>query len=127
LANEKLTILPEVEIKIKNLEFDVKDNKKLKLPLIAEKDNKKYYVMDEEQFLSLAEVIGEIVEENFYLTLEMKLLEYFPVDFDDVRAVVIQEVEENDLSIDEAIEKVKRENPHLFRTDLNLNLNLDLP
>jgi hypothetical protein len=127
LANEKLTILPEVEIKIKNLEFDVKDNKKLKLPLIAEKDNKKYYVMDEEQFLSLAEVIGEIVEENFYLTLEMKLLEYFPIDFDDVRAVVIQEVEENDLSIDEAIEKVKRENPHLFRTDLNLNLNLDLP
>ncbi len=127
MANEKLTILPEVEIKIKNLEFDVKDNKKLKLPLIAEKDNKKYYVMDEEQFLSLAEVIGEIVEENFYLTLEMKLLEYFPVDFDDVRAVVIQEVEENDLSIDEAIEKVKRENPHLFRTDLNLNLNLDLP
>jgi len=119
LANEKLTILPEVEIKIKNLEFDVKDNKKLKLPLIAEKDNKKYYVMDEEQFLSLAEVIGEIVEENFYLTLEMKLLEYFPIDFDDVRAVVIQEVEENDLSIDEAIEKVKRENPHLFRTDLN--------
>ena len=127
MANEKLTILPEVEIKIKNLEFDVKDNKKLKLPLIAEKDNKKYYVMDEEQFLSLAEVIGEIVEENFYLTLEMKLLEYFPIDFDDVRAVVIQEVEENDLSIDEAIEKVKRENPHLFRTDLNLNLNLDLP
>ena len=46
MANEKLTILPEVEIKIKNLEFDVKDNKKLKLPLIAEKDNIKGVLID---------------------------------------------------------------------------------
>jgi hypothetical protein len=78
-------------------------------------------VLEVDEYMRLMESLKNVMKENFELKLEKAILSEFPVDYDDVKAVVLEEMKQNeDASINEIIDKVKLEHPNLF-----YNLDLD--
>ena len=72
-------------------------------------------VLDVEEYMKLMESMKNIMKENFELKLEKAILSEFPVDYDDVKAVVLEEMKKNEnASIYDIIDKVKLEHPNLF-------------
>ena len=88
--------------------------------VIITPDNKMKVAMDVEEYLEFVENLKELMKENFELKMEKAILSEFPIDYDDVKAVVLEEMKENvDKSVYEVVQKVKTEHPNLF---YNLNL-----
>ena len=87
---------------------------------VMEVDGKLKVVMDVDEYINFMEMSKKILKENFELKLEKAILSEFPIDYDDVKAVVLEEMKKSDKSIDEIVEKVKLEHPNLF-----YNLELD--
>jgi len=84
-------------------------------------DNKVKVVMDIEEYLRLMENTEKLLKENLDLKLEKAILSEFPIDYDDVKAVVLEEMKKNeDKSIKEIVDKIKLEHPNLF-----YNLDID--
>lgn len=72
-------------------------------------------VLDVDEYMRIMEALKNIMKENFELKLEKAILSEFPVDYDDVKAVVLEEMKKNENStIDEILDKVKLEHPNLF-------------
>jgi DNA-directed RNA polymerase subunit F len=72
-------------------------------------------VLEVDEYMRLLETLKNIMKENFELKLEKAILSEFPVDYDDVKAVVLKEMKRNEnASINEIIDKVKLEHPNLF-------------
>jgi hypothetical protein len=77
--------------------------------------------LDADEYIKMMEVIKNLMKENFELKLEKAILSEFPIDYDDVKAVVLEEMKKDEnASIDEVLDKVKLEHPNLF-----YNLDLD--
>ena len=78
-------------------------------------------VMDIDEYLTLMENTKQLLKENLELKLEKAILSEFPIDYDDVKAVVLEEMKKNeDKSIQEIVNKIKLEHPNLF-----YNLDID--
>ncbi len=77
-------------------------------------------VLDVDEYMSMMETLKKAMKENIDLKLEKEILSEFPIDYEDVRAVVLEEMKSSDKSIKEIVEKVKLEHPNLF-----YNLDLD--
>ncbi len=78
-------------------------------------------VLNVDEYMNLMENMKQIMKENFELKLEKAILSEFPIDYDDVKAVVLEELkDDSDKSINEVVQKVKTEHPNLF-----YNLQLD--
>ncbi|GAB6074599.1 DUF2603 domain-containing protein [Nautilia lithotrophica] len=116
---EKLNINEKTIIDCKNFEIIEGD---LKNPLwIMQINDQLKIVLDVDEYMKLMESMKNIMKENFELKLEKAILSEFPVDYDDVKAVVLEEMKRNEnASITEIINKVKLEHPNLF-----YNLDLD--
>ncbi|ACM92560.1 conserved hypothetical protein [Nautilia profundicola AmH] len=72
-------------------------------------------VLDVEEYMKLMETMKNVMKENFELKLEKAILSEFPVDYDDVKAVVLEEMKRDEnASISEILNKVKLEHPNLF-------------
>ena len=84
-------------------------------------DNKLKVVLDVKEYMDLMNSLKEVMKENFELKLEREILSEFPVDYEDVKAVVLEKMkEDNNLSIKNAVKKVKEEHPNLFfEMDIN--------
>jgi len=77
--------------------------------------------MDLDEYMSFMEDTKKLLKENLELKLEKAILSEFPIDYDDVKAVVLEEMKKNeDKSIDEIVNKIKLEHPNLF-----YNLDID--
>ena len=88
---------------------------------IMEIDDKLKVVMDVDEYIEMMETTKKVLRENFELKLEKAILSEFPIDYDDVKAVVLEEMKkDNEKSIDEIINKIKLEHPNLF-----YNIDLD--
>ncbi|MEO1922917.1 MAG: DUF2603 domain-containing protein [Nautiliaceae bacterium] len=83
-------------------------------------DKKLKVVLDSEEYIDFMETFKKTLKENIELKLEKAILSEFPIDYDDVKAVVLEEMKKSDKSIQEIVEKVKLEHPNLF-----YNLDLD--
>ncbi len=83
-------------------------------------DNKIKVVLSPEEYISMMETLKKVMKENLELKLEKAILSEFPIDYDDVKAVVLEEMKNSDKNIKEIVEKVKLEHPNLF-----YNLDLD--
>ncbi|EDM23887.1 DUF2603 domain-containing protein [Caminibacter mediatlanticus TB-2] len=83
-------------------------------------DNNLKVVLSPEEYDKLIESLKNSLKENLELKLEKAILSEFPIDYDDVKAVVLEEMKKSDKSIKEIVEKVKLEHPNLF-----YNLDLD--
>jgi len=77
-------------------------------------------VISPEDYISMMETLKAVMKENLELKLEKAILSEFPIDYEDVKAVVLEEMKNSDKSIKEIVEKVKLEHPNLF-----YNIDLD--
>ncbi len=72
-------------------------------------------VLDADEYMGIMKTLKNIMKENFELKLEKAILSEFPIDYDDVKAVVLEEMKKNENStISEVLDKVKLEHPNLF-------------
>ena len=118
MVNE-LNLDPRTEVKIKDIDVEVLKGDLKEKPWLIESEGKNYILLEEEQYDKLLELLKDVLNENLELKMEQKILNEFPVDIDDVKAVVKQEMADNNLSVDEALQKVKTNHPNLFnRLDL---------
>ena len=83
-------------------------------------DKKLKVAIDVDEYISMMDALKKAMKENIDLKLEREILSEFPIDYEDVKAVVLEEMKESDKSIKEIVEKVKLEHPNLF-----YNLDLD--
>jgi len=88
---------------------------------VMEVDGKLKVVLDVDEYIELMELTKKLMKENFELKLEKAILSEFPIDYDDVKAVVLEEMKKSpNMSIPEILKKIKLEHPNLF-----YNLELD--
>ena len=106
-------------VKCKDLEVIQGD---INSPLwVMEVADKIKVALDVDEYIEFMEMSKKLLKENFELKLEKAILSEFPIDYDDVKAVVLEEMKKNnDKSIDEVVNKIKLEHPNLF-----YNLDLD--
>ncbi|WP_457561346.1 DUF2603 domain-containing protein [Caminibacter sp.] len=83
-------------------------------------DEKLKVVLDVDEYMSMMEALKAAMKENIDLKLEREILSEFPIDYEDVRAVVLEEMKNSDKNIKEIVKKVKTEHPNLF-----YNLDID--
>jgi DNA-directed RNA polymerase subunit F len=110
---EKLNITDKTVIECKDYELLRGD---MKNPLwILKIHDELRVVLEVDEYMQFLETLKNIMKENFELKLEKAILSEFPVDYDDVKAVVLKEMKRNEnASINEIIDKVKLEHPNLF-------------
>jgi len=88
---------------------------------VMEVGDKIKVVLDVDEYMEFMEMSKKLLKENFELKLEKAILSEFPIDYDDVKAVVLEEMKKDgDKSIEEVVDKIKLEHPNLF-----YNLDLD--
>jgi len=100
-------------VKCKDLEVIKGD---INSPLwVMEVGDKIKIAMDVDEYIEFMEMSKKLLKENFELKLEKAILSEFPIDYDDVKAVVLEEMKkDNQKSIDEVVHKIKLEHPNLF-------------
>ena len=113
MVNE-LNLDPRTHVKIKNIDVELIEGDLEEKPWLIETNGKNYILLEEEQYDDLIKLLKDVLEQNLELKLEQRILNEMPVDVEDVKAVVKKEIEDENLSIEEAINKVKHEYPNLF-------------
>ena len=113
MVNE-LNLDPRTHVKVKNLDVEVIKGELSEKPWLIESEGKNYILLEEEQYDDLIRLLKDVLEQNLELKLEQRILNEMPVDIEDVKTVVKKEIEDGNLSIEEAINKVKTEYPNLF-------------
>ena len=113
MVNE-LNLDPRTHVKVKNLDVEVLAGDLAEKPWLIESEGKNYILLEEEQYDDLIKLLKDVLEQNLELKMEQRILNEMPIDLEDVKAVVKKEIEDENLSIEEAINKVKSEYPNLF-------------
>ena len=100
-------------VKCKDLEVIEGD---LKNPLwIMQIGNDIKVVLDVNEYVQIMKMNEKLLKENFELKLERAILSQFPIDYDDVKAVVLKEMKKNnDKDLEEIVDQIKLEHPNLF-------------
>ena len=116
---KKLDLEEKTVIECKDFELKEGD---FNSPLwILKIEDKLKIALDANDYIKLMNNFKNIMKENLELKLEKAILSEFPIDYDDVKAVVLEEMKNDQYSsIDEIVDKVKLEHPNLF-----LNVELD--
>jgi len=115
LVNE-LNLDPRTKVKIKDIDVELIEGDLNEKPWLIQSENKNYVLLEEEQYDKLILLLKNVLEENLELKIEQRIMLEFPIDFEDVRLVVKKEMDENNLEVDEAVTKVKKEYPNLFHS-----------
>jgi len=113
LVNE-LNLDPQTHVKIKNIDVELLKGDLVEKPWLIESNGENYVLLEEEQYNKIITLLKDVLEQNLELKMEQKILNEMPIDFEDVKTVVQKEIEDENLSIDEAINKVKHNYPNLF-------------
>jgi len=110
---KKLNLQEKTIVKCNNLEVLEGD---LSSPLwILTHGDEIRVVLEVDEYMKLMDTLKNVMKENFELKLEKAILGEFPIDYDDVKAVVLEEMKQKeDATIDEILDKVKLEHPNLF-------------
>ncbi|NPA11254.1 MAG: DUF2603 domain-containing protein [Epsilonproteobacteria bacterium] len=82
--------------------------------ILITEDDKLRVAIDANEYMKMMENFKKVLKDNFELRLEKAILSEFPIDYEDVKAVVLEELKESDKSIEEVVDKVKLEHPNLF-------------
>ena len=113
MVNE-INLDPRTHVKITNFDVEVLAGDLKEKPWLIESEGKNYVLLEEEQYDDLINLLKDVLEQNLELKMEQRILNEMPIDLEDVKAVVKKEIEDENLSIEEAINKVKTEYPNLF-------------
>ena len=60
------------------------------------------------KYIKTMELLKSTLKENFELRLEKAILSEFPIDYEDVKVVVLKELKNSDKSIEEVVKKVEK-------------------
>jgi len=102
-------------------DYEIKEGDVKNSLWIIELDNKTKVALDFDEYISLIESLKKLMKENFELKLEKAILSEFPIDYDDVKAVVLEEMKkEPEMNLNEIVKKIKTEHPNLFY-DINVD------
>ncbi len=105
----------EAKAVVKCKEFEVIEGDiNSSLWLMITPDEKLKVVLDYDEYIEMMNLLKKIMKENIDLKLEKEILSAFPIDYEDVRAVVLEEMKNSDKSIKEIVKKIKTEHPNLF-------------
>ena len=121
MVNE-LNLDPRTYVKIKDIDVEVLEGKLEEKPWLIESKKGRYILLEEEEYDKIMHLLRDVLEDNLEMRLERRILSEFPKDVDDVKVVVKKEIEENNLDINSAINKVKKEYPNLFQPPIELDL-----
>jgi hypothetical protein len=113
LVNE-LNLDPRTHVKVTNLDVEVLEGSLEEKPWLIESEGKNYILLEEEQYDKVIKLLKDVLEENLELKMEQRIMAELPVDLEDVKTVVKKEIFEENISVEEAIKKVKLEYPNLF-------------
>ena len=113
MVNE-LNLDPRTHVKVTNLDVEVLQGDLKEKPWLIESEGENYILLEENQYDDLIKLLKDVLEQNLELKLEQRIMSELPLDIEDVKTVVKQEIENKNISIDEAITKVKKEYPNLF-------------
>jgi len=113
LVNE-LNLEPQTYVKIKDIDVEVIKGELSQKPWLIESDGENYVLLEESQYDKMINLLKEVLTQNVDLKMEQKILEELPVDLEDVKVVVKKEIDEHNISIPEAIKRVKTTYPNLF-------------
>ena len=113
MVNE-LNLDPRTKVRIKNIDVELIEGRLEEKPWLIETDNKKYVLLEEEQYDKLILLLKEILEENLELKMEQQIMAELPIDLEDVKLVVKKEMEDENIPLDTAIRNVKTKYPNLF-------------
>jgi hypothetical protein len=113
LVNE-LNLDPKTKVKVKNIDVELIEGDLKEKPWLIESEDKNYVLLEEEQYDKIILLLKNILEENLEYKIEERVINEFPVDFEDVKLVVKKEMKEENLPLDKAIKKVKTQYPNLF-------------
>ena len=90
---------------------------------IMEVDGKLKIVVEPEVYLKMLNEMDELLKEILDLQLEKAILSELPIDYEDVRAVVLKELKKNpNKNIVDILHQIKLENSNLF---YNIDLDFD--
>jgi hypothetical protein len=121
LVNE-LNLDPKTYVKVKDIDVEVVEGELSEKPWFIESKGKNYILLEEEQYDKLISFLKEVLEENLEMKMEQRILSEYPVDLEDVKAVVKKEIEENNIDIITAIKRVKKQYPNLFQPPIEMDL-----
>ena len=113
MVNE-LNLDPRTHVKVTNLDVEVLEGSLEEKPWLIESEGKNYILLEEEQYDKVIKLLKDVLEENLELKMEQRIMAELPVDLEDVKTVVKKEIFEENISVEEAIKKVKLEYPNLF-------------
>jgi len=96
-------------------DFEIKEGD-LKNPIwIMQINNELKVVLGIDEYLQIMKMNEKLLKENFELKLERAILSEFPIDYDDVKAVVLEKMKkEEDKNLEKIINQIKLEHPNLF-------------
>jgi len=110
---KKLELNEKTVIECKNYEV-IEGNEENSL-WILDTGEKLKVAVDADEYVKMMELVKNLMKENFELRLEKAILSEFPVDYDDVKAVVLEEMKkDSQADIEEVVDKIKLEHPNLF-------------
>ena len=102
-------------------ELEVKEGDLTSPIWIMEVNGEFKVVVDPVMYIKMMKDMNDLLEEVLELKLERAIFNSFPIDYEDVKAIVLKEMKEHpDKNIDEILDKIKLENPNLFyKLDIN--------
>ena len=111
---KKYPVIKCENIKIIEGARDLEELKKHSLWIMEFEDSLRV-VADADFYMQLMDELEKLKKENFELKLEKAILAQFPIDYEDVKAVVLEELKDSqDKNLDKVVEKIKLEHPNLF-------------
>jgi hypothetical protein len=118
---EKIKDLDKNPAIIECKDYELKEGDQNSSLWIIKINGKTKVALEFDEYVLLMEEMKKLMKENFELKLEKAILSEFPIDYDDVKAVVLEEMKNNpDMNLNDLVKKIKTEHPNLFY-DINMD------
>jgi regulator of replication initiation timing len=103
-------------VKIKDNQLELIDGDLNDKPwVVLDEDENLNILQNAREYIEVHQLLEKLIEENFELKLEKAILTRAPKDYEDVKAVVLEEMRESgNEDIEETIESIQKKHPNLF-------------
>lgn len=113
---KKLSISNKTIVRINNNKIELIEGDLEKKPWIVIDENENLNILeDANNYMEFHKILNKLTKEVFDLKLEKAILTKTPKDYDDVKAVVIKEMQESgNKDIEKTLDSIQQRHPNLF-------------
>ena len=112
---DELNLEPRTQVKVQNIDVEVLKGNLAEKPWLIDSEGEDYILLEKSQYDKIIELLTDALNQNLEYKMEQKIFSEMPVDLEDVKVVLKQELsKDNTLSIDNALKKIRKEYPNLF-------------